>query len=371
MPEFRYSSGDAVSLNISEAGDDSFDDLVGSHPHSAHKFYCFVPQLPPIDEESDGKTFQVLAVQVTLFEGRGVCIGMAIHHSVCDAPAFLGFITAWASITKFGGDDEFLIKQGESLPVFDRSLVKYPPKLDAYYWSNARKIPLQSRHPSLPTDRIRATYVFSQSEISKLKHLIQAKVPSLVHLSSFVAIAAYIWSGIARSVRGEEEEDVADDDDDLAFFLIPMDLRARLDPAVPGNYFGNCLSYALPRVRRRELVGDEGVFVAAAAMAAEIKKRANDKRILESVEEWSSEIRGALQKSYFSVAGSSRLDLYGADFGWGKVRKQEILSIDGEKYAMSLCQSRDSVGGFEVCLSLPNHKMDAFAAFFSKGINNM
>lgn len=167
----------------------------------------------------------------------------------------------------------------------------------------------------------------------------------------------------------EEKEYVADnDDDDLAFFLIPMDLRARLDPPVPGNYFGNCLSYALPRVRQRAVAGEEVVFVAA---AAEIKKRENDKRILESVEKWSSEIRGALQKSYFSVAGSSRLDLYGADFGWGKVRKQEILSIDGEEYAMSLCQSRDSVGGFEVCLSLPNHVMDAFAAFFSHGINNM
>lgn len=251
--------------------------------------------------------------------------------------------------------------------------MKYPTKLDALYWSNAQRIPLQSRHPSLPTDRIRATYVFSQSEISKLKHLIQAKVPSLVNLSSFVAIAAYIWSGIARSVRGDEEkEDVADDDDDdLAFFLIPMDLRARLDPPVPGNYFGNCLSYALPRVRRRAVAGEEGVFVAAAAMAAEIKKRGNDKRILESVEKWWSEIRGALQKSYFSVAGSSRVDLYGADFGWGKVRKQEILSIDGEEYAMSLCQSKDCVGGFEVCLSLPNHAMDAFAAFFSHVINNM
>lgn len=113
MPEFRYRSGDSVSFTVSESSNNSFDDLVGNHPHSAHEFYSFVPQLPPIVEESDGKTFQVLAVQVTLFEGRGVCIGMAMHHSVCDAPAFLGFITAWASITKHGGDEEFLIKQGE------------------------------------------------------------------------------------------------------------------------------------------------------------------------------------------------------------------------------------------------------------------
>ncbi|KAG6386979.1 hypothetical protein SASPL_152161 [Salvia splendens] len=252
----------------------------------------------------------------------------------------------------------------KSLPVFDRSLINYPPKLDSLYWKNSQRMPLQSRHPSLPTNRIRSTYSFTQSEIQNLKSSIQEKLPNTTRLSSFVAIAAYIWSTLAKSLRSASADNENDDGD--AFFLIPIDLRPRLDPAVPGNYFGNCLSFALPRIGRRELAGEEGLFAAAKVAAEAIEKRTSDKKILESVEKWSGEIREALQKSFFSVAGATRLDLYGADFGWGKARKQEIFSVDGEKYAMTLCKARDFEGGFEVCLSLPNHVMKAFDAYIAK-----
>ncbi|XP_047965002.1 anthocyanidin 3-O-glucoside 6''-O-acyltransferase-like, partial [Salvia hispanica] len=255
----------------------------------------------------------------------------------------------------------------ESLPVFDRSLINYPPKLDSLYWKNSQRMPLQSRHPSLPTNRIRSTYIFTQSEIQKLKTSIQEKLPNSARISSFVAIAAYIWSTLAKSLRSASADNDNDDDNDGdAFFLIPIDLRPRLDPAVPANYFGNCLSFALPRIGRRELGGEEGLFAAAKAAAEAIEKRTSDKKILESVEKWSGEIREALQKSFFSVAGATRLDLYGADFGWGKARKQEILSIDGEKYAMTLCKARDFEGGLEVCVSLPNHIIKAFDAYIAK-----
>lgn len=46
----------------------------------------------------------------------------------------------------------------------------------------------------------------------------------------------------------------------------------------------------------------------------------------------------------------------------------EILTIDGEKYAMGLCKSGEFDGGLEVSLSLPTGAMDAFAAAFSVGL---
>ncbi|KAH6764651.1 hypothetical protein C2S51_015900 [Perilla frutescens var. frutescens] len=330
MPEFRYLSGDSVSFTIAESSYD-FEDLVGNRADSADRLYSFVPKLPPVIEESDRKIFQVFAVQVTLFPGHGVGIGIVTHHAVNDAASFQAFIKSWASMSKHGGEDE-----NEALVVVDRSVVKYPTKLDSIYWEKALKVPSETRYPSLPRNRIRTTYVFSASDIKKLKALIQGRIPDSIHLSSFVAIAAYIWTGITRSLRADE-----DDDEEPAFFLIPIDLRPRLDPPVPGNYFGNCLAFALPRMRRRELIGDEGVFLAAEAIAADIKKRTSDERIVESAEKWSSEVGEAVQKSFFSVAGSSRLDLYGADFGWGKARKQEILMIDEQEYAMTLCKARD------------------------------
>ncbi|KAH6764653.1 hypothetical protein C2S51_015902 [Perilla frutescens var. frutescens] len=153
MPEFRYLSGDSVSFTIAESSDD-FDDLVGNRAESPVRLYNFVPKLPQIVEESDRKLFQVFAVQVTLFPGRGVGIGIATHHTVSDAPSFLAFITAWAWMSKHIEDED---EEFKSLPVFDRSVIKYPTKFDSIYWKKALKFPLQSRHPSLPTDRIRTT----------------------------------------------------------------------------------------------------------------------------------------------------------------------------------------------------------------------
>ncbi|KAL6542506.1 hypothetical protein OROMI_024108 [Orobanche minor] len=102
------------------------------HAKLVDKLYSFIPQLRPNVEESKRKLLKVLAVQVTLFPGRGVCIGITTHHYVCDKPSFLTFLMSWSAISKLGGGDgdgEFVIK-----PIFDCSLINYPLKLDTIYW---------------------------------------------------------------------------------------------------------------------------------------------------------------------------------------------------------------------------------------------
>ncbi|KAL0327893.1 UNVERIFIED_CONTAM: Anthocyanidin 3-O-glucoside 6''-O-acyltransferase [Sesamum calycinum] len=323
-PIIRYVAGESVSVSIAESAND-FDNLVGNHARDADQFYDFMPQLQLTTDESGDKLLQLLAVQVTLFPGRGVCIGLTNHHSAGDANSIVGFLRSWASISKHGGDEELLITQDESLPLFDRSLIKVRPGLDSIYWNYAKEIPLQPPSFPLPTNRVRATYVLNQSAIKKLKDAV-----------------------LSRN---------------------PVDSRARLDPPVPGNYFGNCLSYGMVRIRHQDLVGNEGFFLAAESIADVIKNRVNDKeKIFAGAENWLTEVGPVTQSRFFAVSGSARVDLYSTDFGWGKVRKLETLSIDGEKYAMSLCKAGASEGGLEVGLSLPKVKMDAFAAAFADGI---
>ncbi|KAK4420500.1 Malonyl-coenzyme:anthocyanin 5-O-glucoside-6'''-O-malonyltransferase [Sesamum alatum] len=92
--------------------------------------------------------------------GRGICIGLTNHHSVGDASSIVGFIKSWASISKHGGDEELLMTQGESLPLFDRALVKVPTGVDSIFWNQCEK-KFQLQPPSFPYRRIRirATYV--------------------------------------------------------------------------------------------------------------------------------------------------------------------------------------------------------------------
>ncbi|XP_024042113.1 malonyl-CoA:anthocyanidin 5-O-glucoside-6''-O-malonyltransferase [Citrus clementina] len=69
------------------------------------------------------------------------------------------------------------------------------------------------------------------------------------------------------------------------------------------------------------------------------------------------------------VAGSPKLEFYyETDFGWGKPKKIEEISIDKMR-AISFTESRDVKGGIEVGLALTKAKMDAFTMFFSESLD--
>lgn len=139
-----------------------------------------------------------------------------------------------------------------------------------------------------------------------------------------------MWWCLAKSGAADEGEKI--EDDDVEFFLFAVDMRARLNPEVPRNYFGNCLTYGLGKVDHGELVGEDGMLAAAEAVAKSIRERVSgSKNILEDAENWIAEAALVQQRSVLAVSGSARVDLYGTDFGWGKARKLEVLSIDGRE----------------------------------------
>ncbi|KAK6134766.1 hypothetical protein DH2020_031500 [Rehmannia glutinosa] len=309
-PVFRYVAGDSVSLAIAESNND-FDELVGNLARDADQFYDFVPELPPVKlDESNYQTVPVIALQVTLFPGRGICIGFSNHHCVGDASSIVGFIRAWASISKLD-EDEFL-----TMPIFDRSVIKDPLGIDNILCKKMKVIPLKS------------------------------------------------WSFLCLVKSGEELVD----DDVLECFIFMIDLRAHISPPVPPNYFGNCLGCGKAKIEHKQLFGEEGFVIAVEAIAEEIKNKVNKKdQVLKGAENRLSGPGESREIRALGVSGSPKFDLCSADFGWGKVKKLEVLSIDGEKYTMSLCKSTDSEGGLEVGLSLPKERMEAFAAIFAQG----
>nr|URM60597.1 malonyltransferase [Cistanche tubulosa] len=357
-PVFRYVDGDSVSLTVAESVRD-FDELVGNHARSADQFYDFVPEMPQVKDEPEYKIVPVLALQVTLFPDRGICIGFANHHVVGDASSIFSFMKTWSSICAAEQSDH-------PLPVFDRSHIKDPLGIDTIFWKVMRTIPFKPSPFPLPTNRVRATFTLRPADIKKLKDLVLAWKPGLVQVSSFVVTASYVWTCLVRS--GDEIGEEVDGDVPEHFIFV-VDVRGRVDPPVPGNYFGNCLGYVLEKLEHKRVVGDDGFVIAAEGVAEDIKKRVNDKdEVLRGAENWLSGFEGYGGMRAMGVSGSPRFDLYGVDFGWGRARKLEVVSIDGESYSMSLCRSNDSDGGLEIGLSLPKKRMEAFAALFAEGL---
>ncbi|XP_012852441.1 PREDICTED: malonyl-coenzyme:anthocyanin 5-O-glucoside-6'''-O-malonyltransferase-like [Erythranthe guttata] len=365
-PLLRYVSGDSVSLKIAVSGR-NFDELVGNHPRDADQFYDFVPEIPPATEDSEYKIVPVFALQVTLFPGRGICIGFSNLHSLGDARSIAGFMQAWASISKSGGEDEFLTKHGESPPVFDRSVINDPLKIDSIFWEAMKKIPFTPPSFPIPTNRVRATFTLHQSDIKKLKEMVLAKKPDLGHVSSFVVTASYVWTTLLKSADAVEDED--DDHSTLEYFKFAVDVRERINPSVPTNYFGNCLGVGIAEIEHERLVDEEGLLVAAEFMSELIKNMSNNKdEALKGAENWMDGSMKHVWARAVGVSGSPRFDLCSADFGWGNARKLEVVSIDGERCSISLCKSNDSEGGLEIGSSLPKERMTAFAAIFADGL---
>ncbi|KAK6162467.1 hypothetical protein DH2020_002308 [Rehmannia glutinosa] len=369
MPEFRYIPGDSVSITIAESNvaSEYFNYLTGNEPRDADQFYAFVPDLPQprTEHESGIKTIPLFAVQITIFPDIGICLGFTNHHAIGDASSIVGFVKAWSSIAMQDGNVE-LLAHNHSVPFYDRSVIKDPLGLANTFWSQMNVFRIEPLPLTFPTNKLRATYIFTKNNIQKLRNFVQTKKPaSITHLSSFTITTAYVWTCLVKSAVDAGEEV---DDEEPEHFVFAVDARRRLDPPVPAAYFGNCVAFGITESTHGQLKGDGGFLIAVRLIGEVISKKVNNKdEILRDAEKWMSKFSSLNTKRAFGVAGSPKFDLYGTEFGWGKPNKFEVVSIDGTG-SMSLCNSREFEGGLEIGLCLPNKKMEAFAAIFSTGL---
>ncbi|KAL0397797.1 UNVERIFIED_CONTAM: Malonyl-coenzyme:anthocyanin 5-O-glucoside-6'''-O-malonyltransferase [Sesamum calycinum] len=276
MPEFRYVPGDSVSVTFAEATEDlDFDYFTGNQARDSDEFYALAPDLPEpkTDSESGFKIIPVLAIQVTLFPGTGICI---------DTQEFgVGWRTRSYSL---------IILYGKT---------------------------------------------------------------------------AYVWSCLAKSAA-ESGEEV--DDNEPEYFGFTVDARHRMESPVPATYFGNCVAFVVVESTHGLLRGRDGFVSAVKSVGQLITNKANNKEeILRDADNWLVKYWPLLGKRLFGVAGSPKFDLYDTDFGWGRPKKYESVSID-RGGSISLCKSREFEGGLEIGVSLPRKKMDAFAAIFVDGL---
>lgn len=366
MPVLRYRAGDSVPLTVFESYRVSdFHHLSGNQSREADEFYAYVPEMPPKNIEAESRiVMPLLSIQVTLFPETGICIGITCNHIVGDARSTTDFMNAWSSITRFGGDEQFLA--GDSKPIFDRSLVKDLNGLAIKRWNHMKKKTDDSTVSRLPvpSNRARATFVLTRDDIEKLRVFAIGKRPDLVHLSSFTVASSLAWTCLVKSEAATCLEKI--DDAEPEYFAFLADARSRYNPPLPPTYFGNCLASGfIVESTHGDLKGNEGFLIGVEMIGGLIREKANNRdEIFKGAEEWRSKYESIAGKRLFGVAESSKIDIYGADYGWGRPKKFESVSIDADRYSMSVVKSRDFDGGLEIGLSLPVKLMDAFTGFF-------
>ncbi|CAD5324511.1 unnamed protein product [Arabidopsis thaliana] len=321
-PSIVYSPDDkdAVYLTVAESNGD-LSHLSGDEPRPATEFHSLVPELPVSDESA-----RVLAVQVTFFPNQGFSLGVTAHHAVLDGKTTAMFLKAWAHNCK--QEQEAL--PHDLVPSLDRIIVQDPTGLETKLlnrWISASNNKTKLKTVSFQNNWIR----YSPSHVP-----MRGGDPT-----------RFVCVGFAS------------------------DFRSRLNPPLPPTFFGNCIVGSGDFDVKAEPIFEEGEGKGFITAVETLTGWVNglcpeniEKNMLLPFEAFKRMEPG---RQMISVAGSTRLGIYGSDFGWGKPVKVEIVTIDKDA-SVSLSESGDGSGGVEVGICLKKDDVERFGSLFSIGL---
>uniref|UniRef100_A0A0E0MUX5 Uncharacterized protein n=1 Tax=Oryza rufipogon TaxID=4529 RepID=A0A0E0MUX5_ORYRU len=317
-----------------------------------------VPELPA----------PVLAVQATRFVGGGggggVAVGVAVHHAVADGQSFWRFMDAWSAAARG--------RPSPPAPAFDRSAIVHPMAADM-----ARRI-LRKKAPELPliptANLLRRTWerhVVTTLELDshRIGH-IKNRIAELDEAttaspgterrprrlpSTFVAVAALVWSSVVRARASRQPDDGA-----RAHLVFPADCRWRLDPPVDAAYFGNCVRCCVAGAAAGDLAdAHRGVLHAREAIREAIDGFL-EHPMVEAFDAWIDAVAALVrQPGFVAVTASPRFQVYEVDLGWGAPSRVEFASesLPNGMVAMTAGRKEASV---QVMATLRPEHMEAF-----------
>ncbi|KAL0741556.1 hypothetical protein Bca4012_083069 [Brassica carinata] len=363
-PSLVYSPNDAVSFTVAESNAD-FSLLTGQKPFPTSELYPLVPELQISDDSASAVSFQA-----TLFPNQGFCIGVSAHHAVLDGKTTTMFLKLWADTCKRQQDHTVSTSIPQDLiPIYDRTVIKDPKDIETEVlnlWSSLLKAFSGGKEPDNPKslkilpspelspEVVRFTRELTREDIQTLRDRLQRE-------SSASSSPKELRSGADAPRGGDPTRPIG--------YGFVVDCRSLLDPPVPPNYFGNCVSatFKIP-LEAEAFMGEEGFLTAAKYVSDSVEEL--DGTVASKIPEVLAAIPSTTSEmQVISVAGSTRFGVYGLDFGWGKPQRVVIVSIDqGE--AISMAEGRDGNGGVEIGFSLKKHEMEALIDLLRDGLKH-
>ncbi|XVE63640.1 hypothetical protein DITRI_Ditri07aG0036100 [Diplodiscus trichospermus] len=376
-PYILYTEGDSVSFVVNESTED-FNYLIGDHARNLQEIQALVPELPPgtaCDLSSNGSSTgciqkPLMAIQVTVFPNLGISIGVAYCHIAGDGRTFSDFMKSWASIHRTQGD---LTCLNNYLPDFNRDSVKDPLGLASLFM----KAKWELRNSSnVPVHKVRVTFSIKCSQIELLKDWIRKKCmeengSKPLRVSTFVVTCAYMWVCLIKLQESGAQRLSSGDSNSLSYFQFSADCRDHLK--FPATYFGNCLILRFAAAKKSELIGENGILVAATAIGREVMElvkepfKGAETSLSKTIELFE------MGKDVILLSGSANSAVYKADFGWGKARKIELANIGllGSVSMLSIIESREEEGGVEFGLAFAPDEVYRFNAIFFSGLSKL
>ncbi|KAI3723498.1 hypothetical protein L2E82_35120 [Cichorium intybus] len=154
-------------------------------------------------------------------------------------------------------------------------------------------------------------------------------------------------------------------DDDVERFACAVGWRSRLDPPIPHTYFGNCIGPLFTTtIKSTLLAGNNGFLMAAELFGKALSETVKKKNGV--IEDGETVIKSVFAPAPgIGVSGTPKIKFYDVDFGFGKPKKHETISIDYHS-VISVNATKELPADIEIGVSLPAKQMDAFISILSE-----
>ncbi|KAG2394432.1 hypothetical protein LR48_Vigan09g006900 [Vigna angularis] len=334
--------------------------------------------VPKIDYTRPVKEIPLLLVQSTRFHGgEGFVIGVAFCHPLADGFGGIQFINSWAKLAR----GETL--EPHELPYLDRTILKlqHSSTSPCFHHPELKPLPLKLGSSDINAEESKKTRAvllkLTQEQVQKLKN--EANEEPLQEgvraYSRFEAISGHIWRCASKARELEEKQETV--------VRFNADIRSRLIPPLPRNYFGNALAATVsPKCYVGEIVS-KPLRYAAEKVREAIEKLSNEYirsqlRIVLGEEQLDC-IRGLFlgegERRNVPFAGNPNLQItswmsmpvYGADFGLGKPVFFGLAYVAPQDRAVILL-SPDGDGSIIVSMHFQESHLELFKKLFYQSL---
>lgn len=287
--------------------------------------------LPRLEQASSGAGAEeenniLLAVQVNIFDCKGIAVGVKMSHKIADGTSLVTFMNAWSKICHGDeeGEEEEIFKQYSSFAGMGTNL--FPPR-------DLTSLGFRPTAGIINKEKIVAKRViFSKEKLAKLKELYTSSAPAAG--SKVLAnrdddgpptrvelVSAFIWKHFIEMHKHKTKTAGTGGSGKMVAAVHAVNLRPRINPALPDHVFGNIWRHTLAMPKE-----ESGYHSLVGQLRTSIKT-INSNYVKSKVQTGDEYIKifKNLAELYFkgevelcNFSSWCRFPVYEVDYGWGK-----------------------------------------------------
>ena len=327
--------------------------------------------IPKVDYNQPIEEIPLFVAQVTWFSSFGFAIGIAYSHPLSDGVGCCNFINSWAKIAR----GERL--EANELPYLDRTILKFShtPIEPCFEHMELKPLPLILGRSDSDVERKKKTTAellkLTAEEVEKLKKKAnECENPKGSRpYSRFEAISAHIWKCASKARELDEDQQ--------SVVRFNVEIRNRIIPNLPNNYYGNALIQTAVGGYIGEILSKPLSYVAMKIREAHelitneyTRSQIDVIRGFENLDDARKLFIGGEGKNatFFGnpnlhITSWMALPSHKADFGWGKAFYFGLGYVSPHDRGL-IYLSPDGDGSVIVCMHFQVELMQLFKKFF-------